>query len=151
MKINESFVLYLFSKFHEKLGFEKIILLQAAFPDCYAIKDGKKVSVEFEARSYSLRDHLLENRLSVQYYKDHTNEIEHSYPKSNFRIEIENWGIGKCVNIYRRKLDLDYCVCWEHKLFSTVDPAWFSGVKILELREVPFIREFMKDRGYLSE
>src|SRR5205809_405300 len=44
---NEMEVMYLFSRNHEKLGFEHILSFQQ-FPDCWAIRDGKKVGIEIE-------------------------------------------------------------------------------------------------------
>lgn len=40
---NEMGVMYLFSRHHEELGFEKIIHVQTQFPDIIALREGKEV------------------------------------------------------------------------------------------------------------
>ena len=58
LEVNEWLVVYLFCKFHERLGFERILNLQDSYPDCIAEKEGKQVTIEFETKSYFLQNHL---------------------------------------------------------------------------------------------
>lgn len=51
---NEQGVVYLFSKYHEKLGFEKILHISTHFPDVIAVRDGKEIRVELEFLYISL-------------------------------------------------------------------------------------------------
>ena len=47
---NEQGVVYLFARLAEQLGV-KVELVQTRFPDCVALKDGKRIEIEFEFRS----------------------------------------------------------------------------------------------------
>jgi len=65
--VNEDGVVMLFGKFHQKLGFLKIVLVQQPFPDCMAIKVKDKkpalVYIEFEYKSSQFRKHdIKENK-----------------------------------------------------------------------------------------
>lgn len=56
---NEAGVMYLFSRYHEELGFEKIIKFNTTtgFPDIVALRDGKKVRIELEHTLGKIRVH----------------------------------------------------------------------------------------------
>lgn len=61
--VNEQGVVFLFSHFYKKLGFDKITYIQNYFPDCIAIdKKGKTVKIEFEFKSSSIKHHRKEGR-----------------------------------------------------------------------------------------
>jgi len=45
---NEPGTVHLFSKYHEQLGFEKILVVQSAFPDITAVRNGEVVKIEME-------------------------------------------------------------------------------------------------------
>lgn len=56
--VNEAHVAFVFSKYHDKLGFPKIVDISTGFPDCIAInKDGKECVIEFEYKSKSFVYH----------------------------------------------------------------------------------------------
>ena len=160
MEVNEGFVVYLFCKFHEDLGFDKILHLGSMFPDCIAEKHGKEVSIEFETRPYFLRHHLqvaeyvpnvykiIENKDAyiVTYRQNLSDEIrnewEVSYPISKFKIK--KWSNGM-TTVLKRRLDCDYCVCWKHKSRLIEE---LRGVEIIELSKIPFVAKFLKDKDY---
>ncbi len=80
MKItNEPHVLYLFSRYHELLGFEDIVNVQTAFPDITAIRDGKPVRIELE---------FIAGRIAIHYpiqgstvYQRYGERLEHKAGK----------------------------------------------------------------------
>jgi len=57
--INEQGVIYLFSRYHEKLGFERILHMGTRFPDATAIRNGKKVRIELEFLLSGLLSHYI--------------------------------------------------------------------------------------------
>lgn len=162
MEINEPFVVYLFSKFHERLGFEKVLYICAGFPDCIAEKDGEQVSIEFETHTSFLQNHLKIKEYDPSYelmeeeeeYVLQPKELkgfprvedyQERYPKSEFRIKRKRWPAGEFITVYAKKLNLDYCVCWRA---SYKIPDSLKDVKIIELRKEPAILQFLNDRGY---
>lgn len=66
---NEQGVVYLFSKYHEKLGFEKILRIGTRFPDVIAMRDGKSVSIELEYKLGGLITHYLYEKLQTFRYR----------------------------------------------------------------------------------
>ena len=56
---NEQGVVYLFSKYHEKLGFEKILHITTHFPDVIAKRNGKKTRIELEFLLSELQSHYI--------------------------------------------------------------------------------------------
>jgi len=157
MQVNEGFVVYLFCRFHERLGFDKILWIDAYFPDCIAEKNGKKVRIEFESDAYFLRNHLKVRTYWSQIYKivetdekyvikdrDLDLTIE-EYPKSEYKIR--NYPNGQFEVLYR-KLPLDYCICWKTKRQTR---ERFREVKIIELSKIPFIISFLKQKGYIQK
>ena len=54
---NEPGVVYLFSRFHEKLGFEEIVDISTLTPDVTAKRNGKQVAIELEFKSSSVIRH----------------------------------------------------------------------------------------------
>lgn len=53
---NEQGVIYLFSRLHEKLGFEKIIKMTSQFPDITALRNGVVVRIELEFKLSGIMD-----------------------------------------------------------------------------------------------
>ena len=113
--IKEQFVVYLFSKFHKELEFEHIVDIDTQFPDCIAVKKGKRVSIEFEPEASSLATHLFAKSKSAYGHPDYKiSETETDivvtdgrgctkYPKSDYKAEIATrgytitekvWGFG---------------------------------------------------------
>lgn len=70
-------VVYLFSRHHEKLGFEEIIDISSQFTDVTALRDGKEVKVELEFLLSSFKSHYLYKESTEEgYWKwDEANEI----------------------------------------------------------------------------
>ena len=129
---------------YKELGFEKIIRIQAEFPDCLAIKDGKIVAIEFEANSNGLVSHYVRAQYSsVDYYITEEPDyytiiyqpteycwecglkkpIKHKCPIGKpqvFARYPKKW--FKIINAYKngyfeicyRKLPIEYCVCFYH-------------------------------------
>ena len=56
---NEQGVVYLFSKYHEKLGFEKILHITTHFPDVIAIKNSEQVMIELEYHLSGVQSHYI--------------------------------------------------------------------------------------------
>ncbi len=56
---NEQGVVYLFSKYHEKLGFERILHIGTRFPDMTAMRDGKETRIELEFLLSGLQSHYI--------------------------------------------------------------------------------------------
>ena len=56
---NEQGVIYLFSRYHEELGFEKILRIGTHFPDVIAVKDGAQIRIELEFLLSELLSHYI--------------------------------------------------------------------------------------------
>ncbi len=56
---NEQGVAYLFFKYHEKLGFERILRIGTRFPDVTAIRDGKETRIELEFLLSGVQSHYI--------------------------------------------------------------------------------------------
>ena len=56
---NEQGVIYLFSRYHEKLGFERILHIGTRFPDIKAIRNGKEIRIELEFLLSGLQSHYI--------------------------------------------------------------------------------------------
>ena len=155
MEVNEGFVVYLFSRFHEHLGFDRITHIGNEFPDCIAEKNGRKVTIEFESDAAFLRNHMKVAAYHNNVYRVHETDEKYiiknmfgqviaEYPKSEFEICRYHY----VAEILYRNLPLDYCVCWK---CSKNTRKKFSNIKIIELRKIPFIIEFLKEKGYWSK
>jgi len=154
--MKEQFVVYLFSKFHKELEFEHIVDINTQFPDCIAIKDGKRVSIEFEPESSSLATHLFTESKTVYGQPDYQiKETEtdvvvtdgsgsRKYPKSDYKAEIAPRG----YIITRKVLDLNYCVCWK---ITHQPKEEYIKVKFIELSSHPVITDFMGMRKQVLE
>ena len=59
---NELGVLYWFARLHEKLGFEKILHIGAAFPDIKALRNGKIVRIELEYKLSGFLNHYYPSK-----------------------------------------------------------------------------------------
>lgn len=90
---NEQGVAYLFSRYHEKLGFEKIIKIGTHFPDVIATRNGEKVRIELEFLLSGVRSHYLARVLQDKKYRvldptgnEHTITLTWVYDKN-----IKSW------------------------------------------------------------
>lgn len=54
---NEFGIVFVFSRHHKELGFEKIVEIRSEYPDCVALKDNETVTIEFEFLSSSYTKH----------------------------------------------------------------------------------------------
>jgi len=155
--LNEGFVVYLFSRFHEQLGFEKVLKIGSTFPDCIALKDGKEVRIEFEIMPWYLKSHVKVATYSPVVYIVTETEREYlvtsrsgqsnwkvSYPKDQYTATIYPNGLAE---INYKRLPLDYCVCWENR---GTKRDYQEGIEIIELPRVPVIARFLLEREYLK-
>ena len=154
---NEQEVIYLFSRNHEKLGFEKIKSFNPhGFPDCKAIKDGKEVGIEFELESNKFVTHYwkrgfsnshnykIEGNKIIVFLKDNPNQIVAEFDSDIFEVwDPETFKIppsfwikdyssigGKPLVIkYKTRSDMvQYIICWEdNKKFD-------DKIEVLELK-----------------
>jgi hypothetical protein len=166
MYINEPWVVYLFSKFHEQLGFTKIVDIQSSFPDCTALKDNKEVTIEFESKSGHLQTHLIyggwnsyefcDNRYLLkedgENYRLYSRYRTYKNKDPDYTLSKENYFIlvhpkGHWCGVRLKKLDLDYCIAWA---VSDIDRKRdeYSKVSFIELNSIPVIRNFTIKRGY---
>ncbi len=148
MKItNESGVLYLFSRYHELLGFEDIIKIQTAFPDVYAIRKGSHVTIELEFKASRIATHYDIRGSTV--YHNRKEYLEHNDKwwekvipwSSRVRFDDERGNLyverrGKSVSSLKRR-SLKSCIngviCW------TASEKWRTkleaeGIEVIELK-----------------
>lgn len=158
VKIGEAWVVYLFSKFHEQLGFEKITQIQSIFPDCTALKQGKEVSIEFETLSSHLGNHLKVDPFNITptFYdvKETDTEITltHKYsvfPNKPLIFSNQDYFLSRTTpyNAYwelkRKCLNLDYCIAWKVSDNDRKLPH-YAKTQFIELRTHPVIQQFLK-------
>jgi len=137
-------VLYLFSKYHELLGFEKTLAVQSKFPDVVAVKNDKKVKIELEYNLGSLKAHMIilevgsrssnrgriiEKDNKIYYKEDYSNPLELLCDNKNSEYKVQNKGRTTRVMVNNLKTILDYVVCWKK------NTAWDPGIPIIELSE----------------
>ena len=98
---NEQEIVYLFSRNHEKLGFEKVKYFDPhETPDCVALKNGKEVGIEFEYKLKRFCKHYVKKIFSPQnmygykikgkylliFKKDNPNKILESYLNAEYQV-----------------------------------------------------------------
>jgi len=120
---NEMGVFYLFSRYHEKLGIEKILKFNLnKFPDVIALKAGKtvKIEIEYKLRGF-LRHYILAN---VQGYysgwrwKKKGNSWFAWHPKHGYDPECipdpknELFSDGMELKFKSLKGYVDIIICW---------------------------------------
>lgn len=91
---NEIGVVYLFSRHHEELGFEKIIDITTRFPDITALREGKEVKIELEFLLSSFKSHYLYRQSTEEgYWKwDEENEKWRIFnPRKNSFVEVSEF------------------------------------------------------------
>lgn len=164
IQINEPWVVYFFSKFHEQLGFEKIINVQTSYPDCTALKESKEVSIEFESKSSHLQTHLEydEVNLTPARYDLTENQKEIIFkeriwdkmtvPFEPLKLSKEryylmypenHWYPNKYWRVMKKHLDLDYCVAWEVYQVD-VNREAYKNVQFIELKSSLMIKKFLE-------
>ena len=60
---NEMGIIYLFSRYHDLLGFEEIKEMRTEYPDCIALRKGKEERIEFEYYSSGFLLHIERNQV----------------------------------------------------------------------------------------
>ena len=94
---NEAGVMYLFSRYHEEIGFEKILKFNTTtgFPDIIALRDGKEVRIELEHTLGKIRVHyerIQSNNFGWTWDEDNRlfREKDRSIPKRVYEWFLEN-------------------------------------------------------------
>jgi hypothetical protein len=107
---NEPGVFYLFSRFHEKLGFEEIIDVSTLTPDVIAKRNGKRVNIELEYKSSDALEH---------YYalKDYCHEKED--PREGKWIKVSSRPESNADSFLRDISPFFYC-CNEYSVNKVV-------------------------------
>lgn len=154
MKITkEPHVFYLFSRYHELLGFEEVVNVQTAFPDIIAIREGKIVRIELEYIARRLAIHY-QIRESVMYHK-YGERFEHKagkWHKISPHHEIKGMEIIRMSwddergNLYVRKGAyasslrrkslkplIDIVICWT-ACESQRNSLEAEGIEVIELK-----------------
>ena len=151
---NEKEVVYLFSRNHEKLGFEKIIKFNTTTtPDCIAIKDGKKVGIEFEYKlkkflihyearrfpSSNFFKHKISKGQLIIFRKDNPRLIEAKFSVKDYEIwdpSLHNIYFGNLkgnpliVKFRSLAKSIPYVICWEK------DCVLNDDIQIIELKNM---------------
>jgi hypothetical protein len=133
---NESEVIFLFAKIHEKLGFEKILKLRQKFPDCIAKKEGKTVKIEFEYNASGfLRD--KHNSKKCDYLICWNDDLKGN-KKVNHIIELTKCSINSRT-LYKETslwgLDNIECTKLSKKRLNILNNFKKSPPKIIELKD----------------
>ena len=159
---NEQEIVYLFSKYHEKLGFSEITRFDPSrSPDCYAIKDGKEVGIEIEfklskfSKHYFVEkfpkpsyDYKIKNDKILIFHVETPSEIEAEFDsnsheiwdKQKFPVSPSLWIDGYSTSqgeplVVKKKTLKDkfqFVVCWE------ADMILNDNIEVIELRKVDF-------------
>lgn len=151
---NEQEVVYLFSRIHEKLGFEKILkFTSASTPDCIALKNGKEVGIELEFKLKSFFKHyevtrfpskdvyghkILDDSLLI-FKKNDPTEIISKFPAKDFdvwdpsihNIKLQYLKTDPLIVIHKSlSKKIQYVVCWEK------DCVLEDDIAIIELKNM---------------
>ena len=135
---NEPGVVYLFSRFHEKLGFEEIVDISTLTPDMIAKRNGKQVRIELEFKSSGAIWHyrvVKEDPREGKWIRDKDNwkfvlksgEIQHNLPDPENKYRPEKDRNLLLLRTAREKFDI--IVCWEK------DEVFEENMEIIELRK----------------
>jgi len=135
---NELGVLYLFSRLHEKMGFEEVVDVSPLTPDIIAKRNGKQVFIELEFKSGGAFSHYRvadEDPREGKWIKE----------ENVWKFVLNTGGIGKEVpdsqNEYRLDKDrgvllrrtakeiFDIIVCWEK------DEVFEENMEVIELKK----------------
>lgn len=63
----ETYIGYLFSRFHHLLGFERVLEFRSRFPDVIALRDGSKIRIELESKLSNISSHFVRFRVMKPY------------------------------------------------------------------------------------
>lgn len=138
---SEQDVFYLFSRHHEKLGFEKVVKTQTFAPDVYAIKDGIEVKIELEFHLLSAKNHYLAYKayLPLEVITIENGNIYSTVESMKYLIidNSENYTvktIGRTQYVILKSLKtiFDYIVCWD----KPKNTMWNPEIPIIVLSEV---------------
>ena len=135
---NEPGVFYLFSRLHEKLGFEEIVDVSTLTPDIIAKRRGKPVRIELEFKSNRAFSHyrvVKEDPREGRWKKDRNiwkfalDDGRISYeipdPRNDYRLDKD-----RGILLHRTAKDkFDIIVCWEN------NGVFEESVEVIELRK----------------
>jgi hypothetical protein len=106
--VNEQGVVFLFSKYHDKLGIQSIECIRAAFPDAIGLRkigkeQNERVNIEFEFKSSGFKGHLNKVRSDEHYiivcweddWRNHPKDIEVIELKTSIPRLIETGKVPK--------------------------------------------------------
>lgn len=102
---NEQELIYLFSRHHEKLGFEKPISIRTQFPDAVFIRDGSPISIEFEFLLSRFLNHYKVRRANAQgfYEWDKTTRMYRYYNFKDKKFHVLSSGLRSHVLYVTKK------------------------------------------------
>lgn len=144
---NEAEVIYLFSKYHKKLGFSRILSISGGkFPDIHAMRRGKVVGIEMEYNLKSFLFHYFLNSIEYGYNFSHVQKwtynekhkgwcrfINDEIVKNSFLYDSEKQLTttkNESALIYKSlKSDVDIVICWIE------DYEINDDIEIINLRE----------------
>ena len=135
---NEPGVFYLFSRFHEKLGFEEIVDVSTIAPDVIAKRKGEQVHIELEYKSSRAISHYRvaeEDPREGKWTKDGndwnfvlksgTRKYTIPDPHSEYRLD-EDRGL---LLLRTAKKIFNIIVCWEK------DEVFEENMEVIELKK----------------
>ena len=156
---NEQGVIYLFSRYHEKLGFEKIIQIGTRFPDVIAVRDNKHISIELEFRLSGVRSHYLAREINFLDYNI-------TDPSGNLASVMLTWVYDKDIKAWRptpipwsespEKAE-EYIKSYRLNIQDTPNPEsmkktlWLCGLTTTLSRRVPDEQGDMYESGDLGK
>lgn len=135
---NEPGVAYLFSRFHEKLGFEEIVDISTMTPDIFARRSRKQVAIELEFKSSSAIRHYRvarENPRDGRWIRDKGNwrfVLKDGRIKYDLRDPDNKYRLDRDRNLLllrTAKEKFNIIVCWEK------DEVFEENMEIIELRK----------------
>ena len=128
---NETHLIWLFTLYHKDYGFSDILNIGTFFPDVIAIRDGKKLKIEFEYKLSGFFSHYcvdsfegyykfypkarrLEWRKINNMWKKFDLEtdkeiISDKYKDTDNELEIDNKTGGLCYKTLKDDCDLVFC------------------------------------------
>ena len=135
---NEPGVFYLFSRFHEKLGFEEIIDVSTIAPDVIAKRRGEQVRIELEYKSSRAISHyrvakedprqgkwIKEGKDWVFVLKSGTRKYTVPDPYNEYRLDKDR---GLLLLKTAKKI-FGIIVCWEN------DEVFEENMEVIELEK----------------
>jgi len=157
--VNEQGVVYLFSRYREKLGFEEIFHIGTRFPDVIAVRNGKHVSIELEYKLSGLLYHYIikdvNNRHTQKWIKESEDKdriywrLLHQNSQNNNEWIKTADSVGFSKNIVKNIEEQDGMIIWKSlKPLCDIVICWEidcelddPDIEIIELKSVLEITE----------